>query len=45
MSNKSSSVHDDAEDDRAHLDGLPDGCGCAEVWEHLSSIREHSSSD
>lgn len=23
-----------------HLDSLPDGCGCAEVWEHLSEERE-----
>jgi len=31
----------DPEDDErlAHLDGLADGCGCAEVWEHLSEQR------
>jgi hypothetical protein len=29
---------DDA--DRAHLSNLEDGCGCAEVWEHLSESRE-----
>jgi len=23
-----------------HLDDLDDGCGCAEVWEHLSERRE-----
>lgn len=23
-----------------HLDDLADGCGCAEVWEHLSEHRE-----
>ncbi|WP_254544179.1 hypothetical protein [Halomarina pelagica] len=28
------------EDDRCHLDDLEDGCGCAEVWEHLSEQRE-----
>jgi len=28
---------DDAEAD--HLDDLEDGCGCAEVWEHLSERR------
>ena len=22
-----------------HLDDLEDGCGCAEVWEHLSEER------
>ncbi|MEF8851572.1 MAG: hypothetical protein V5A44_06470 [Haloarculaceae archaeon] len=38
---------DDADDevpdpenvDTAHLDGVADGCGCAEVWEHLSEER------
>jgi len=28
---------DDADD---HLADLPDGCGCAEVWKHLSERRE-----
>ncbi|MEF8841408.1 MAG: hypothetical protein V5A62_07245 [Haloarculaceae archaeon] len=23
-----------------HLADLPDGCGCAEVWAHLSGHRE-----
>ena len=23
-----------------HLDEVEDGCGCAEVWEHLSEQRE-----
>jgi len=23
----------------AHLDAVDDGCGCAEVWEHLSEQR------
>jgi len=23
-----------------HLDDVEDGCGCAEVWEHLSEERE-----
>ena len=31
---RSSSSH------RAHLDTVEDGCGCAEVWEHLS--EEHA---
>ena len=22
-----------------HLEGVDDGCGCAEVWEHLSEQR------
>ncbi|WP_256558671.1 hypothetical protein [Natronomonas marina] len=33
---------DDSEDDvdTSHLDGVEDGCGCAEVWEHMSDERE-----
>ncbi|WP_227356317.1 hypothetical protein [Haladaptatus salinisoli] len=23
-----------------HLQGVPDGCGCTEIWEHLSDNRE-----
>ncbi|WP_181685796.1 hypothetical protein [Halorhabdus salina] len=30
---------DDAQPDD-HLDDIDDGCGCAEVWEHLSEQRE-----
>jgi hypothetical protein len=30
---------DEAAPDRSHLD-VEDGCGCAEVWEHLSERRE-----
>ncbi|WP_164471725.1 hypothetical protein [Halosimplex salinum] len=26
--------------DTSHLDGVEDGCGCAEVWEHLSDERD-----
>ncbi|WP_158204562.1 hypothetical protein [Halomarina oriensis] len=26
--------------DTSHLDGLADGCGCAEVMDHLSEQRE-----
>jgi hypothetical protein len=25
---------------RDHLDGVDDGCGCAEIWEHLSEDRD-----
>ncbi len=25
--------------DRAHVEDVEDGCGCAEVWEHLSEER------
>jgi hypothetical protein len=34
---------DDASADErpdAHLRDLADGCGCAEVWEHLSEARD-----
>jgi hypothetical protein len=33
---------DTEEPDRpdAHLNDVEDGCGCAEVWEHLSERRE-----
>ncbi|PSP59767.1 hypothetical protein BRC73_05755 [Halobacteriales archaeon QH_7_66_37] len=36
--------HSDREDDesRDHLTDIGDGCGCAEVWEHLSEHREAS---
>lgn len=31
---------DDADDrDDEHLKDVEDGCGCAEVWEHLSDKR------
>jgi hypothetical protein len=38
-------VTDDRDRDRervdtSHFDGIEDGCGCAEVWEHLSEGRE-----
>ena len=26
--------------DTSHLDDVEDGCGCAEVWEHLSESRD-----
>lgn len=31
--------------DTSHLDDMADGCGCAEVWEHLSERREASSDE
>jgi hypothetical protein len=33
----------DVTGDRAHLDGLEPGAGCAEVWEHLSERRDAGS--
>jgi len=29
---------DDA--DRAHLQDVEDGCGCTEIWEHMSEGRD-----
>ena len=34
-----------SESDTSHLEGVEDGCGCAEVWEHLSEQREAEASD
>ncbi|ELZ29758.1 hypothetical protein C475_02386 [Halosimplex carlsbadense 2-9-1] len=38
-------THDDEapEPDTSHLDDVEDGCGCAEVWEHLSEERAEAS--
>lgn len=30
----------DTETDRSHLEGVEDGCGCTEIWEHLSEQRD-----
>ncbi|MFC7228935.1 hypothetical protein N0B31_16130 [Salinirubellus salinus] len=39
MSEQQTDARDEPEVDRSHLD-VEDGCGCAEVWEHLSETRE-----
>lgn len=31
--------------EKEHLDGLTDGSGCTEIWEHLSERRSESSTD
>ena len=36
----SESTDADGKSDPEHLEDVPDGCGCAEVWEHLSERRE-----
>jgi len=28
-----------------HLDNVEDGCGCTEIWEHMSEERESASND
>jgi hypothetical protein len=35
----SNSVSEQEDDERAHLSGVEDGCGCSEVWEYLSEQR------
>ena len=44
---ETTTVENDAEEeeraDTSHLDNVEDGCGCAEVWEHLSEKREAAS--
>jgi hypothetical protein len=32
-------------EDGAHLDDVPDGCGCVELWEELSDQREANADD
>ena len=29
--------------DTSHLDDVDDGCGCAEIWEHMSDERDEES--
>lgn len=38
----SSSENDDEEEEeiREHLQNVEDGCGCTEIWEHMSEERE-----
>ena len=40
-----SDTQDDGDDDREHLQDLRDGCGCAEIWEHLSERRAEDRAD
>jgi hypothetical protein len=28
-----------------HLDDVEDGCGCTEIWEHMSEERESAADD
>lgn len=32
-------------DDGGHLDEVPDGCGCVEIWEHLSEERREGTGE
>jgi hypothetical protein len=31
---------DESPVDTSHLDDIEDGCGCTEIWEHLSDERD-----
>jgi hypothetical protein len=46
MSEQSTKTEEGEEEavDRSHLD-VEDGCGCAEVWEHLSAQRDAAAAD
>ena len=33
-------MEQDTTEDEGHLADVPDGCGCTEVWEHLSEQRD-----
>jgi hypothetical protein len=39
MGSEGQANHNVDRSDREHLSELEDGCGCAEVWEHLSEKR------
>jgi hypothetical protein len=40
MSNRQDAETEEEQDvDTSHLDDIEDGCGCAEVWDHLSEQR------
>ncbi|WP_276273804.1 hypothetical protein [Haloarcula litorea] len=38
---------DELDDEPAtdHLDDVEDGCGCTEIWEHMSETRESAADD
>mgnify|MGYP000509956917 CR=1 FL=1 len=36
---------DPDERDTDHLDDVEDGCGCTEIWEHLSEQRDDAAAD
>lgn len=38
-------TYDDTDEAAEHLADVEDGCGCAEVWEHLSEQREEAADD
>lgn len=46
MTRASNPQQDEQVDEQTnHLEDVDDGCGCAEVWEHLSEKREGEADD
>jgi len=37
---KQDATDEEEEDIREHLEDVDDGCGCTEIWEHLSEERD-----
>jgi streptomycin 6-kinase len=42
MTSGSEQADEDEEEIGEHLADVRDGCGCAEIWEHLSEERDES---
>lgn len=42
MTDDGAATGDDAATAREHLDGVDDGCGCVEIWEYLSKLRDRA---
>ena len=42
MSGRADDGHDE-DVNTSHLDAVDDGCGCTEIWEHLSDERDETS--
>ena len=40
MTASSKQQDDEEEEIREHLQDVEDGCGCAEIWEHMSEERD-----
>jgi hypothetical protein len=40
VSSTEDATEEDEEEIREHLDDVDDGCGCTEIWEHLSEERD-----
>jgi hypothetical protein len=40
MTGRFENDRDEEQIDTGHLDDVEDGCGCAEIWEHMSDERD-----